>query len=442
MTIHISEETRRLVLARGGRPAVEPDKQKWLAAERTRRRRQEAQERAALDAIPRWSSKNLERAHRLHESRPWLEKPPPPPVISRGERARRDRREVLQCVLQEAGGSAAESALLDCTARRPSTAGTQHSATSGAIAAPDTVPGPELDLRGAGLTELDEDVVHAVARRRGLQPWNPASLRRSLSGEGDRPWTSSTTTSLASRRVSDSLSLDVIGGVDISGVRRAWGTPFQCRTCANENVATARTCHFCGTVLEPVSVRVDGLCRPPGIAVPDVVRLGQNQLTEAALELPVFRRTLEPFLFLNRLSSLRVLDLSSNRLRVLEASLFEELPGLQSLFAQHNQFQTMSALEGLCSLLGLEKLALHGCPLHERLKRRRFRLGVLSLVPSVKQLDLTTVSPLEMADARQAQQHALSTRRASIAGTLKRPVVRARELGRVTTLLQRRVRQE
>ena len=34
------------------------------------------------------------------------------------------------------------------------------------------------------------------------------------------------------------------------------------------------------------------------------------------------------------------------------------------------------------------------------------------------------------------------TRRASIAGTLKRPVVRARELGRVTTLLQRRVRQE
>ena len=79
------------------------------------------------------------------------------------------------------------------------------------------MPGPELDLRGAGLTELDEDVVHAVARRRGLQPWNPASLRRSLSGEGDRPWTSSTTTSLASRRVSDSLSLDVIGGVDISG---------------------------------------------------------------------------------------------------------------------------------------------------------------------------------------------------------------------------------
>ena len=77
MTIHISEQTRRLVLARGGRPAVEPDKQKWLAAERTRRRRQEAQERAALDAIPRWSSKNLERAHRLHESRPWLEKPPP-----------------------------------------------------------------------------------------------------------------------------------------------------------------------------------------------------------------------------------------------------------------------------------------------------------------------------------------------------------------------------
>ena len=127
---------------------------------------------------------------------------------------------------------------------------------------------------------------------------------------------------------------------------------------------------------------------------------------------------------------------------LVDDSLFEELPGLQSLFAQHNQFQTMSALEGLCSLLGLEKLALHGCPLHERLKRRRFRLGVLSLVPSVKQLDLTTVSPLEMADARQAQQHALSTRRASIAGTLKRPVVRARELGRVTTLLQRRVRQE
>ena len=211
---------------------------------------------------------------------------------------------------------------------------------------------------------------------------------------------------------------------------------------ANENVATARTCHFCGTVLEPVSVRVDGLCRPPGIAVPDVVRLGQNQLTEAALELPVFRRALEPFLFLNRLSSLRVLDLSSNRLRVLEPSLFESLPGLQSLFAQHNQFQTMSALEGLRLLLGLEKLALHGCPLHERLKRRKFRLGVLSLAPSVKQLDLTTVSPLEMADARQAEEDARSKKRASIAGTLKRPVVRARELGRVTTLLQRRVRQE
>ena len=75
------------------------------------------------------------------------------------------------------------------------------------------------------------------------------------------------------------------------------------------------------------------------------------------------------------------------------------MPRLQSLNAQYNQFHKFRALRSIAVLRNLEKLALHGCPLHERLGKKDFRHGVLSILRTgrkLKQLDFTSVTRQEV----------------------------------------------
>ena len=222
--IHISEATRKRVLQRGGvmPPPVEPDLAVWRQAEAKRRQQQEEQERRRVASIPRSSSLELERGHRLHKNRPWVERPPPPRPISRVEQARRGRQERMAAVVNAADGAPAGG-------QQELAATVLGRLRDGAF----SVPGPELDLRGLELTGLDEDAVALVAARRGARPWDPEQLKSLFPVK--RPQSRQRRSRRSQRSGSPprpvSASIDVIGGVDISGVRRAWGTPFRAWPC-------------------------------------------------------------------------------------------------------------------------------------------------------------------------------------------------------------------
>ena len=247
MTVHVSERTRRLVMARGRHmpPAVEPNLAKWAAADKLRRERLDGAEVQRRRGVVRTSSLELERSHALEANRPWIEKPPPPKVVSRTEQAHRTRRAMLAAMVGESDADAVEAvvrARLQGDAR--------------------AVPGAELDLRGLDLTMLDEGEVTRVAKKRGVVPWNPEQLRclfhdadslavpefaeswgfdgtgfdssqqhdssRVSSRAGSRSQGSASSNPPGSRgSVVSSTSIDVIGGVDIPGIHRAWGTPYR-----------------------------------------------------------------------------------------------------------------------------------------------------------------------------------------------------------------------
>jgi hypothetical protein len=206
----------------------------------------------------------------------------------------------------------------------------------------------------------------------------------------------------------------------------------ECPTCANENSLNERSCHFCGTVLLK---HARGKPTPPTVQVPNVIRLSQNRLTDLA-GLP---SATAPYLFLNQFSQLRVLDVSSNMLTELDPELMRAMPSLQCLLLHYNRFSSSTSLRPLGLLSKLEKLTVHGCPLHECLGKREFRHTVLSLTaPGLKQLDFTTVTIQEADDAKTSCEMKQRTRRQSLGGTLSRnPRIRAREMGGVTTMLRR-----
>ena len=227
MVIHISEATRSSVLARGGGtpPAVEPDLAVWAAAEAKRRARIEAEERRKISSVPRSSSVELQRGYQLHNNRPWVERPPPPRPVSQLEQARRDRLTKMAAMLSNGDGTAQFS-------QQEITQAVLARLSSGAI----TVPGPEIDLRGMQLDRLSDGAVATLAHRRGFRPWDPEQLRGLFSsGEapnrmsGHRRGHGRSRGVSRSRRRSQGTSTltDVVGGVDISGIRRAWGTPYR-----------------------------------------------------------------------------------------------------------------------------------------------------------------------------------------------------------------------
>jgi hypothetical protein len=173
----------------------------------------------------------------------------------------------------------------------------------------------------------------------------------------------------------------------------------------------------------------------PTVQVPDVIRLSQNRLTD----LRGLASAAAPYLFLNHFSQLRVLDVACNTLTELDPELMHAMPRLQCLLLHYNRFATTASLRPLGLLRKLEKLTVHGCPLHDSLGKREFRHTVLSLAPAgLKQLDFTTVTLQETDDASTSCEMKRRTRRQSLDGTLSRnPRIRAREMGGVTTMLRR-----
>jgi hypothetical protein len=228
--IHISEATRTIVLARGGQipPAVEPDLAVWSAAEAKRRAQIEEEERRKLGIVPRSSSVELQRGNQLHENRPWVERSPPPRRISVLEQARRDRLKKMAAILSDdlarchANGNGDDVAQL---AQQEITEAVLARVHSRAI----TVPGPEFDIRGMKLDRLSDSKVAALAHKSGVRPWDPEQLRSLFSSavasnrRSERP--RSRRTRRGQARAMGTTLADVVGGVDISGVRRAWGTP-------------------------------------------------------------------------------------------------------------------------------------------------------------------------------------------------------------------------
>jgi len=213
--IHISEETRNAVLARGGQipPAVEPDLGLWAAAEAKRRAQIEEEERRKLNSVPRSSSIELQRGYQLHNKRPWVERPQGPRPVSQLEQARRDRQQQMAMMVGNGNDAAPieQKEVVEAVLVR---------LQSGAI----TVPGPALDLRGMKVDRLTDGVVAALAHTRGIRPWEPEQLR-TLFPSGKR---SDRSRGRSRARVSAMSTLtDVVGGVDISGIRRAWGTPYR-----------------------------------------------------------------------------------------------------------------------------------------------------------------------------------------------------------------------
>ena len=174
---------------------------------------------------------------------------------------------------------------------------------------------------------------------------------------------------------------------------------------------------------------------PPTVKIPDVIRVSQNNLAD----LHGLPSSTAPYLFLNQFSQLRVLDVSCNMLTELDPELMQAMPRLQCFLLHYNRFASSTSLRPLGLLGKLEKLTVHGCPLHECLGKREFRHTVLSLTtPSLKQLDFTTVTPQEADDAKTSGEMKRRTRRQSLDRTLSRnPRIRAREMGSVMTILRR-----
>jgi Leucine-rich repeat (LRR) protein len=166
-----------------------------------------------------------------------------------------------------------------------------------------------------------------------------------------------------------------------------------------------------------------------------VIRLSQNRLAG----LQGLASAAAPYLFLNQFSQLRVLDASCNMLTELDPELIQAMPRLQCLLLHYNRFSSSTSLRPLGLLRKLEKLTVHGCPLHESLGKREFRHTVLALAPpGLKQLDFTTVTLQEADDATTSCEMKRRTRRQSLDGTLSRnPRIRAREMGGITTMLRR-----
>jgi hypothetical protein len=230
--IHISDATRSTVLARGGKipPAVEPDLGLWAAAEAKRRAQIEQEERRKLHSVPRSSSIELQRGYQLHNTRPWVEPPPPPRPVSRLEAARRDRLQKMARLV----GNGDDAAHL----KQQEIAEAVHARLhSGAI----IVPGPELDLRGMKVDRLTDSVVAVLADTRGIRTWEPEQLR-ALFPSGKRSSRQSGRSRSRGRSRAQVFAMstltDVIGGVDISGIRRAWGTPYRTWTPVHYGSAT------------------------------------------------------------------------------------------------------------------------------------------------------------------------------------------------------------
>jgi hypothetical protein len=88
-------------------------------------------------------------------------------------------------------------------------------------------------------------------------------------------------------------------------------------------------------------------------------------------------------------------------LRGAASGVLDQLPNLLVLLLQYNRFDCLASLGPLRRLRCLDKLAVHGCPLHQRLGRRSFRLSVLAITaPILRALNFTPVVRMHFAAPR------------------------------------------
>lgn len=112
------------------------------------------------------------------------------------------------------------------------------------------------------------------------------------------------------------------------------------------------------------------------------IRLNNNHLTELIGLVDCIVKMID------QPNAISWIDLSFNELTRIDPVLCE-FPGLQILYLHGNSIAEIGEVEKLTSLPYLKKLSLHGNPIENF---KNYRLHILSLVPGLVNLDMSTVT--------------------------------------------------
>eukprot|EP01043_Picozoa_sp_COSAG02_P030453 COSAG02_NODE_1944_length_10307_cov_7.826019_8_plen_231_part_00 len=151
--------------------------------------------------------------------------------------------------------------------------------------------------------------------------------------------------------------------------------------------------------------------RPHGLIVDDAICLANNALCGWG----GFVHALQPLLCMGTMASLHRLDLSHNHLVNVGDELADTCVNLLVLNLHANDIPSLAAVAKLTKLKRLTELSLHGNPLESEIPvhkhtdkgvafggtaagRGRYRADVVALLPWLRQLDFTSVSPSERED--------------------------------------------
>lgn len=151
--------------------------------------------------------------------------------------------------------------------------------------------------------------------------------------------------------------------------------------------------------------------KPRGLVVDDAICLANNALRGWN----GFVQALQPLLCMGTMASLHRLDLSHNHLVSVGEELVDSCVNLLVLNLHANDIPSLVAIKKLSKLKRLTELSLHGNPLESQIPvhkhtdkgvafggtaagRGRYRADVVALLPWLRQLDFTSVSPSERED--------------------------------------------
>lgn len=151
--------------------------------------------------------------------------------------------------------------------------------------------------------------------------------------------------------------------------------------------------------------------KPHGLVVDDGVCLANNALHDWG----GFVQALQPLLCMGTMASLHRLDLSLNHLVSVGDELADACVNLVVLHLHANDIPSLAAVRKLTKLTRLHELSLHGNPLETQIPahkhtdkgvafggaaagRGQYRADVIAMLPWLRQLDFSSVSPSERED--------------------------------------------